>query len=492
MGVFDCDCACAAPPNTQPVADASKEATQIMAQLGREQLAEARRQFDINRGVSDQVAKSQLGLVEQTKQQGDDYFEYGKSFRNLEQLMKDEATQGTEARSAAERAAMASRQTNQANELLGSSRAYGVQSDGGAARLEAQGLANAGELKNRTRAYDAEAKSDINLVTGGNQGIINKYGRDIEDDVSRAVADTRVGQTSALNTAARQAIRYGLSVPSNMDTVTTQNAMDLAAAANNSRNQATDRYRAIARDGIMLKSNNFGQTQAALTDAATRQEGAMAERLNRNKDNFVTTTAAKTDAFNRQNQADTTSRNQRIQDQSLDWARKLDVTGMARGLPGASQGAYQVSIGAGNSAVNNTAQAGNSYLAAINQGVGTIGRGQELNVQGQSNILNALTSYTNGVNAVANNSYLGDVISAGAAIYGASDPRLKEDVKKVGKDKETGLSEYEFKYKGGKKKYRGVMADEVEEVMPEAVTTMPSGYKAVNYTKLGIEFKEKK
>lgn len=56
-GLFDCDCACA---DYKPVADASKEAAEIMAQLGRDQLAEARRQYDANQAKLNPVIDAQI------------------------------------------------------------------------------------------------------------------------------------------------------------------------------------------------------------------------------------------------------------------------------------------------------------------------------------------------------------------------------------------------------------------------------------------------
>jgi len=83
-------------------------------------------------------------------------------------------------------------------------------------------------------------------------------------------------------------------------------------------------------------------------------------------------------------------------------------------------------------------------------------------------------------------------LAAGAAKLGVfSDRRLKTNISKVGVDERTGLALYEFEYIGGSgQRYEGVMADEVELVMPEAVFEMPDGYKAVNYQMLGIEMKE--
>jgi hypothetical protein len=69
-----------------------------------------------------------------------------------------------------------------------------------------------------------------------------------------------------------------------------------------------------------------------------------------------------------------------------------------------------------------------------------------------------------------------------------SDRRLKKDIVAVGKDERTGLTIYEFSYLESPGRFRGVMADEVLSVDPEAVITMPSGYQAVNYDRLGIPF----
>jgi len=74
----------------------------------------------------------------------------------------------------------------------------------------------------------------------------------------------------------------------------------------------------------------------------------------------------------------------------------------------------------------------------------------------------------------------------GAGIIAASDIRMKENIKEIGW-LPNGLPVYEYEYKpefkdeAGHGKFIGVMAQEVEEVMPEAVITRPDGYKMVNY-----------
>lgn len=76
--------------------------------------------------------------------------------------------------------------------------------------------------------------------------------------------------------------------------------------------------------------------------------------------------------------------------------------------------------------------------------------------------------------------------SLGLQAYGTfSDRRLKKNIKRVGTTVHD-LPLYEFEYKWGPERYRGVMSDDVRQVMPEAV--MRSGeYDAVNYGLLGIE-----
>lgn len=61
-----------------------------------------------------------------------------------------------------------------------------------------------------------------------------------------------------------------------------------------------------------------------------------------------------------------------------------------------------------------------------------------------------------------------------------SDKRLKTKIKEIGKNKD-GLTIYSFEYIGSSEPQIGFMADEVEKIIPEAVTIHASGYKMVNY-----------
>jgi hypothetical protein len=68
-----------------------------------------------------------------------------------------------------------------------------------------------------------------------------------------------------------------------------------------------------------------------------------------------------------------------------------------------------------------------------------------------------------------------------------SDIRLKHDIVLVGR-LNNGLGVYRFSYNGSDTAYVGVLAQEAQQVMPEAVTRGGDGYLRVDYEKLGLKF----
>ena len=68
-----------------------------------------------------------------------------------------------------------------------------------------------------------------------------------------------------------------------------------------------------------------------------------------------------------------------------------------------------------------------------------------------------------------------------------SDMLLKHDISLLG-HLNNGLGFYRFSYNGSHKAYVGVMAQEVQAVMPEAVVRGNDGYLRVFYDKLGLKF----
>lgn len=88
-------------------------------------------------------------------------------------------------------------------------------------------------------------------------------------------------------------------------------------------------------------------------------------------------------------------------------------------------------------------------------------------------------------NVASNNAMTSGMFSLGAAFLG-SDRSIKENIEMVGA-RPDGIGIYDFDYRPefkalwGAGRFRGVMADEVEKVMPHAVGLNAAGYKMVNY-----------
>lgn len=73
-------------------------------------------------------------------------------------------------------------------------------------------------------------------------------------------------------------------------------------------------------------------------------------------------------------------------------------------------------------------------------------------------------------------------LGGGLGLIASSDPSMKTDIQKVGKDKETGLNMYAYRYKGDPKSYPkvvGPMADEIQKKYPDQVKKV-GGKLAVN------------
>jgi hypothetical protein len=136
--------------------------------------------------------------------------------------------------------------------------------------------------------------------------------------------------------------------------------------------------------------------------------------------------------------------------------------------------------------MNKAMAPGSQYMQGLQSAGGTMG-----------GILNSQTSVYNTAQSQADPfaSIVGMGLGAYAGGFGGaagkaagSDIRLKQNIERVGTDERTGLAIYEFEYKDlPNERFRGVMAHEVEQRFPEAVTTMPNGYKAVFYERLGME-----
>lgn len=87
---------------------------------------------------------------------------------------------------------------------------------------------------------------------------------------------------------------------------------------------------------------------------------------------------------------------------------------------------------------------------------------------------------------------LGSLGGAGiGAAAMASDQNLKENIKHISFSP-SGIPICEFEYKNknfGKGRYVGVMAQDVEKIIPEAVITTDEGYKMVDYSMIDVNFR---
>lgn len=374
-------------PDYGPLAQASKEAAEIMANLGYEQLDFSRQQYDELSPLLRQITDQQMAIADETAAQGRDYYDYQKSFRPIEQAMMGEAMQD-----------------------------------------------RSGEIN----AYDAANQADASMMTMSPDQLYALRRSEIEPMVDQAIADSQGAYTRNINQAIRQGLRYGSGmngITANVGGVGLAQAQAQAAAANAARQGGIQDVRSRAGLGIQLRQGNM---------AAKNQQ------------------------------------------QAIDWAKKLDAAGLVKGLPGASAGAYGLATNAGNAAGQNSMAAGNQYVSGMGQAAGTIGSGQNMQIGGLSTILNNQASVYN-TKSQANGEIAGALIGGA---FGLSDVNLKENIELVGKDDDTGLNLYEFNYIGDERRFQGVMAQEVVEVMPEAVIETPTGHLAVNYAMLGIEMKE--
>lgn len=181
-----------------------------------------------------------------------------------------------------------------------------------------------------------------------------------------------------------------------------------------------------------------------------------------------------------------------IKDKGL--ALKADAINMGKGLASSTAAAYGIGTNAGNSAVANNASGNANFYA--NQGVMGQGYNGAIGANSSSaNILNNL--YGNQLSAwsakqqanATSAAGMGQMVGTMGAMAMMSDERLKTNIQKVGQ-LDNGLALYtyefkdEFKDEFGHGKQFGVMAQEVEKVLPDAIIERPDGYKMVDYSKV--------
>lgn len=134
----------------------------------------------------------------------------------------------------------------------------------------------------------------------------------------------------------------------------------------------------------------------------------------------------------------------------------------------------------------------NYYNSLMSGAQGTVPQFSGANVQQTSptdiqgafsNSYNQQLNASNAQNAAANQttSTIGSLL--GTALMAFSDERLKDDYGTIGETQD-GVPVHLWNYKGNDQLQIGVMAQELEQINPDAVYTHPSGYKYVDYGKV--------
>lgn len=163
---------------------------------------------------------------------------------------------------------------------------------------------------------------------------------------------------------------------------------------------------------------------------------------------------------------------------------------MLSGYPTLASGLTTSGAGIGSSGLT----IANTGLAGLNSGSTSAASVAGSMGANAATMYGTMGSYKTAADKVANDD--GGVMGAlgmlgGAAITKYSDRRLKDNIILVGQDEATGLNLYEFNYTHDPDvRFRGVMADEVEKYMPDAVMRDGDGYLSVDYDMIGIEIVE--
>lgn len=164
-------------------------------------------------------------------------------------------------------------------------------------------------------------------------------------------------------------------------------------------------------------------------------------------------------------------------------ALRSEAINIGRGYPGqvaqsvaAAQGAGQGVVGANATTTGTGAQTmgtGVQWQGLANQALGNWGDYSARVYSAQQQARAAQGSIWGGIGTLA-----------GAAIGKWSDPRVKENMRPVGK-LDDGTPVYAYNYKGtGGPTELGVSADDVEQTQPGAVMRSPEGIKAVDYDRV--------
>ena len=431
-------------PDYSALAAASEKAAILGKELGDAQLAENKRQYDLNSAVSKPVIEAQTALMQQQQQQGDDYFNYMKQFSrpaeqslfyesmgfNPDEIAQIEALRGSEQAAAQARAdqeagtpgapSFIDMPTTTVKTVLPEGAVKGSEITSGRVAtnnpidpryqrdysMGAQIASGWGTKGNTTYSkpqadsyYVKNANGTYRLVTPTYENVEGTKQVEVPGQTTKKSASSYLDNSGSSALIAKLAATAGLRQQ--------QEASDNAIA--DSRKGFTDAGNMAIRQGMRygMSADKIAAAQGALAaQQAEAQAGAASGARDKAK--------------------------------NLSYAKKLDVAGLYRGLPGASQAAYGLTLNAGNSAVNNQNSTSAQYVNGMNAGTNTIMSGQNMQINGLGTIANAQTSAYNAANAGDGGlGALGSMIGQMGSAYinkTPSDKNVKKDIKETSDD----------------------------------------------------------
>jgi hypothetical protein len=317
---------------------------------------------------------------------------------------------------------------------------------------QAQQAAYANQMMNFTQQQYNDLSPKFNQLAdqqAGTAAYQTNQGRAMGDMYSQTYMPLMQEQANAARNFNTEAHREGLAQEA---------AADVARAFSN---QQAASARGMASMGVNPNSGRFAGLQRA-TDLSQAAQRAAAMTGTRRQ--------AEAEGQNRMNTA----------------------IAQGQGLAGASNNAFNSALSAGNAAGNMYMAPGQMYMSGLGAAAGQMAVGQQMGLDGLSASLQGQGSlYTAGLaRDGAMMQGLGSMAGMAAGGF-LSDRRLKEKIERVG-EYPNGLPMYEFQYKidPDGTRWRGVMADDVERVYPDAVNEFEQGqfegFKWVDYGKLGI------
>lgn len=217
--------------------------------------------------------------------------------------------------------------------------------------------------------------------------------------VAQPVVDAQIGLMKSQQAQGDEFYNYNKDTFRPVEVGLVKDATDFSTAG------AKEQYaRTASADLEQQQANESAQGNRALMAAGVNPNSAKFVALNKQQE--IVNAAARAGAVT----------NARDKADNLSWAKRMDVAGLGKGLTGAAQGAYGLTLQAGNSAVGNNAQAGNAALSGMQAGTGTIMQGQGQKVAGLGNILGSQTSI---YNANQPTDYTGSLIGAAGGVASA-------------------------------------------------------------------------